>query len=56
MDDLPLPVHQVIAGDGPEVQLGRRLKQQLGGGRDTRRNGAGNPGAQAVETRLQLGP
>ena len=48
MDDLPFPMQQVVAGDGPEVQLGGRLEQQLGGGHDALRDGAGNPGAQAV--------
>ena len=48
-------MQQVAAGDGPEVQLGRRLEQQLDGGGHTLRGGADDPGAQTIEAGLQLG-
>ena len=54
MDDLPLPMQQVVAGDGPEVQLGGCLEQQLGAGDGVVCAGAGNPDAQPIKARLQL--
>src|SRR5271166_4937803 len=52
--DLIFPVQQIAAGDGPQVEFGRRF-EELGGGGDAPGGVADGPDAQAVEAGLQLG-
>lgn len=48
-------MQQVVSGDGPEVEFGGRLEEQLGSGGDAGRLVANGPDAQAVEVGLELG-
>ena len=52
---LSLLVQQIAAGDRPEVELGRRFEEQLGGGGDAGRSVADGPDARPVGAGLQLG-
>ena len=56
MDNLLFPVQKIATRDGPEVQLGRRLEQQLSGGGDALGRGADGPDAEPVEAWLQPSP
>ena len=56
MDDLSLPMQQVVASDESEIRLGGHLEQQLGGSRNALRDNTDRPDVQVVEAGLQLGP